>query len=218
MSSIGDESAWDRKGFCSRHGRSHSSSEALAALPPPLASTAPPLFDTILSEVVRATASGAASSRDPADPRLVAAAVDWIEKRCGSFDGLAVLAAQALCGADLHALRITTSHVTMNDTQALCGPICLPAGTPSATPPAPAAPASGGAQAGFGASGGCGESCAPVWESEARDSGGEPFPCTRGSILELLLLRDVQMRDAGREAPAAVPGLVLWLMSPGGGS
>ena len=217
MSSIGDESAWDRKGFCSRHGRSHSSSEALAALPPPLASTAPPLFDTILSEVVRATASGVSSSRDPADPRLVAAAVDWIEKRCGSFDGLAVLAAQVLRGADLLALRITTSHVTINHTQALCGPICLPAGTPPAPPPAPAAPASGGAQAGFGASGRCGESCAPVWESAARDSGSEPFPCTRGSILELLLLRDVEMRDAGREAPAAVPGLVLWRMSPRAG-
>jgi hypothetical protein len=114
----GDESAWDRSGFCSKHGRVHTRADMLASLPWPLPDTARVIFGGILEELLlfsvhieahRGYERQRTQALEERAPLLVEA-VKWFTQKCCQFEGLALLAAQAFCQWPAH----TVPHVAQD--------------------------------------------------------------------------------------------------------
>ena len=105
----GDESAWARSGFCSRHGCLSTTAELVASMPPPLLAAAESIFaslfallgrEALAAEAVEQHAAATTESeRASLRQRLhrLALAVEWLTATCSDFDGLCCVATAALC-------------------------------------------------------------------------------------------------------------------------
>lgn len=199
----GDESAWDRSGFCSKHGRIHTRGDTIASLPFPLPHTAPVLFGGILEELMLFTVHikghwGYERQRVQALEKhapLLIEAVKWLTHKCCQFEGLALLAAQAF----FKTPGLAVPHVAQNG---LPRPLremnFYYAGEPHSRSAPPDEPR-------------------PAASHEPKDTPSEDtaddFPSIDGSLLERLILADLDLRTDSPELARALQALYLRLIS-----
>ena len=212
----GDESAWDRAGFCKKHGKTHTNGDMIASLPVPLRATGMVFFSAIFEELlsfVRIVATTTAGGMDAMTLRRIAAigeshkagvllkALQWLNDKCCAFDGLSVLASQVLCqepGRGMAQVEVELLPVALQQLRE-----CYNQRATAARPPVRDTASAGTLV----------DAPMPVAQHTSTSHSDLEFPATADSILEQLLLLDLSLRSVKSDLARALHGLYLRLLS-----